>query len=268
MRYLKPMTDLSDITNFAEQLADAAASAILPFFRERPQVDDKGADGWFDPVTEADKAAERAMRQLIEATFPAHGILGEEEDEKPGSGEGRWVLDPIDGTRAFMSGLPTWGTLIAFDPGSGPAVGIIDQPYMKERWVAGPEGGRFDSPLGERALKTSDCTSLDDAILMATHPEIFVTSDERAGFDAVASRVKLLRWGGDCYSYGLVALGLADLVIEANLKPFDIQAIIPIVTAAGGVITDWQGGSADNGGQVVAAATPALHAEALKLLNV
>jgi len=262
------MTDLTDITNFAEQLADAAGAAIMPFFRERPAVTDKGGNGWFDPVTEADQAGERAMRQLIETTFPAHGILGEEEDEKPEQGEGRWVLDPIDGTRAFMSGLPTWGTLIAFDPGSGPAVGVIDQPYLKERWVAGPQGGRFDSPVGERALATSGCTKLDDAILMATHPEIFVTSDERAGFDAVAARSKLLRWGGDCYSYGLVALGLSDLVIEANLKPFDIQAIIPVIKAAGGVITDWQGDDAQDGGQVIAAATPKLHEEALKLLNV
>lgn len=261
------MTDVSTLLRFAEQLADAAGAAILPHFREAPGVDNKGGEAWFDPVTEADKAAERAMRALIEEAFPAHGILGEEEAEKPADGAGRWVLDPIDGTRAFMSGLPTWGTLIAFDPGSGPTLGVIDQPYLKERWIAGPEGGEFRSMLGPRPLKTRGCERLEDAVLMATHPEIFVSSHERSGFDAVAARVKLLRWGGDCYSYGLIAIGQADLVIEANLQPFDIQAIIPIIRAAGGVITDWQGGDAANGGQVVAAATPALHKAALTLLN-
>lgn len=266
------MSDLDGREDFAEQLAEAAGAVIRPLFRAHGLVDDKfdgtGAGlGGYDPVTIADRAAEEAMRALIHQHYPEDGVEGEEMEDVPSSSGFTWVLDPIDGTRAFILGLPLWGTLIALNDGAKPIYGVLDQPYTGERWIGGLGRGGFRHKDGVDGLGTRATDTLADAMLMATHPSIFETRDEQSAFARLSQSVKMVRWGGDCYAYGLVASGMVDLVVEANLKPFDIQALIPIVEAAGGIITDWQGGPCHTGGQVVAAANAALHAQAMKLLN-
>ncbi|MEN8723013.1 MAG: histidinol-phosphatase [Alphaproteobacteria bacterium] len=256
----------SELMAFADLLANAAADAALPLFRNLPSVENKAAPGDFDPVTAADKAAETAMRTLITATYPDHGIIGEEHADVASQNGLNWVLDPIDGTRAFVAGMPVWGTLIALGDDQGPQIGIIAQPYIGERWAAGPSGGSFTDRSGTRPLTTSGCTQLDQATVMATHPAIFAGPGEWDSFQSVDAACQQVRWGGDCYQYGLLALGTVDLVVESSLQPFDVQALIPVVRAAGGVITNWSGDDASQGGQIIAAATPELHAAALKLL--
>ncbi|MGB0922195.1 MAG: histidinol-phosphatase [Alphaproteobacteria bacterium] len=261
------MAGLNGRLEFAEKLAEAAGEAIRPLFRAHGAVDDKAAPGSFDPVTQADKAAERAMRALIAQYFPDDGVLGEEEDDVPSRSGYTWVLDPIDGTRAFILGLPLWGTLIALNDGTRPIYGVLDQPYTGERWLGGEGRNKFVDQAGTRVLQTSATTQLADAMIMATHPEIFSTQAEQAAFGRVADQCRMVRWGGDCYGYGLLAMGQVDLVIESSLKAFDIQALIPIIEAAGGLVTDWQGNTCYDGGQILAAANPALHEVAMVALK-
>jgi len=264
----KIKTDEAELLAFAGTLADAAAAAALPLFRNLDAVENKAAPGEFDPVTAADKAAELAMRALISATYPDHGIIGEEHDDVPSQCGLNWVLDPIDGTRAFVAGMPVWGTLVALGDETGPQIGVIEQPYIGERWAAGPSGGSFRDPNGNhRALKTSGCTDLAAATIMATHPAIFADPAEWDCFQKVEAAARQVRWGGDCYQYGLLALGSVDLVIESSLQPFDVHALIPVVRAAGGVITTWSGGDPAQGGQIIAAATADLHQAALEILS-
>ena len=255
-----------ELLTFAAQLADAAGQAILPYFRGDALSTSNKDQGGFDPVTVADRAAERAMRDLLDELRPQDGILGEEYGTKEGAAGLTWVLDPIDGTRGFISGTPTWGTLIALSDQNGPMMGIIDQPYIGERFIGGFGVGRVDGPHGSRELATKTTSSLEEAILFTTFPEVG-SPEERAGFESVAEKTKLTRFGMDCYAYGLLAAGQIDLVIEASLQPYDIQAPIAVIEAAGGVVTDWQGGPAHNGGRCLAAANATLHAEALKLLS-
>ena len=258
--------ELAEFQAFAEALADAAAGAIEPYFRTRLDVQDKGGDPAggraYDPVTVADRAAEQAMRALVRERYPTHRILGEEEGETEGSSELTWVLDPIDGTRAFITGLPLWGTLIALNDGTQPVLGVMNQPFTRERYVGTPSGAwRNGVPL-----RTRPCADLSTARLMATTPDMFDTPALLAGFDAVARKVQLRRFGGDCYAYCMLASGFVDLVVEANLQAYDVQALIPIVEGAGGVFTAWDGGPAQQGGAVVACGDPALHEEVLRLL--
>ena len=246
---------LGEFRAFAERLADAAAEAIRPYFRTSLAVEDKGAAG-YDPVTEADRAAERAMRALIRSHYPDHGILGEEEDAVAGAGDFTWVLDPIDGTRAFITGLPLWGTLIALNDGTGPILGVMNQPFTGERYAGGGGGAwRNGQPLRARR-----CGSLAGARIMCTSPTLFDTPARLAAVQAVAAEAQLVRYGGDCYAYCMVASGFVDAVIESGLKPYDTQALIPIVEGAGGRMTTWDGASAQHGGTVVACGDPALHA--------
>lgn len=256
------MTSARSDLDIANLLADAAGAAILPYFR-RPGLgaDNKAASG-FDPVTAADRAAEQAMRALLAVHRPDDAILGEEFGPRPGTSGRTWVLDPIDGTRGFMSGTPTWGVLVALSGPAGPVLGIIDQPYTAERFVGAPGVATATGPLGTVRLGTRATAALADAILFTTFPEIG-TPAERAGFAAVAAQVRLTRYGMDCYAYALLAAGQIDLVIEAGLNAYDVQAPIAVIEAAGGIVTDWQGGRADQGGRVLAAANPALHAAAL-----
>jgi len=239
----------------------------MRYFRAKDlAADDKSADRRnFDPVTEGDRAAEAAMRSVLKDLRPADGILGEEAEAVAGTSGLTWVLDPIDGTRGFIAGTPTWGTLIAVGGDSGPVYGLIDQPYISERFEGGFGSATMVGPQGRRTLRTRQTRALEDAILFSTFPEIG-TPDERAAFEAVAAKVKLTRYGMDCYAYALLAAGHADLVIEAGLQPYDIQGPLAVVQAAGGVVTDWQGGAAHDGGRVVAAANAELHAAALALL--
>ena len=246
-------------------MADAAAARTLPLFRSDLRVDNKDAAG-FDPVTEADRAAERAMREVLAELRPDDGILGEEEGHRDGRSGLTWVLDPIDGTRAFMAGAPTWGTLIACGPtGETPVLGIVDQPHVGERF-AGAEGAARLTGRFERDLRTRKVGGLSDAILFTTIPEVG-TPEEGAAFHAVAAEVRLTRYGFDCYAYALLAMGQVDLVIEAGLKPYDIQAPLALIKAAGGLVTDWRGGPAHGGGRVIAAGCPVVHSEALAILG-
>lgn len=250
----------------AHRLADAARAAILPYFRQSSLVtENKEADG-FDPVTAADRAGEVAMRAILDAERPEDGILGEEHGIKHGTSGRQWVLDPIDGTRGFISGTPTWGVLIALSDADGPQLGVIDQPYIGERFIGGGGVAECTGPLGTTALKTRATQELSDAILFTTFPEVG-TPAERAGFSAVARHTRLVRYGMDCYGYALLAAGQIDLVIEAGLQPYDIHAPVAVIEAAGGVITNWQGGPAHPGGRSLAAATPELHARALEILR-
>ena len=253
---------LNEYRQFAETLADAAAKVIMPYFRSALPVEDKGGK-LFDPVTMADKAAERVMRQLILDTYPDHGIIGEEEGNVTGSSGLTWVLDPIDGTRAFITGMPLWGTLIALNDGQRPILGVMNQPYTRERFVGAPGGAWCNG----QPLTTRACNSLSSARLMCTSPQIFDTREQLAAFNAVAEDVQLLRYGGDCYAYCMLASGHVDAVIEAGLQTYDVQALIPIIEGAGGVMTAWDGGDAQQGGAVVAAGDPVLHAQLVKRLS-
>lgn len=260
-------SDLADdLVSTANALADAARSAILPHFRsQRLETQTKLADG-YDPVTVADRAAEAAMREILAERRPQDAILGEEYGSREGTSGLTWVLDPIDGTRGFVAGTPTWGVLIAVGDAHGPAFGIIDQPYIGERFEGGLGRASWAGPLGTGRLGTRPTTELSDAVLFTTFPEVG-TPEDRAGFERVASQVKLVRYGTDCYAYALLAAGHVDLVIEAGLHAYDIQAPIAVIEAAGGIVTNWEGGPVHAGGRALAAATPQLHAAALAALS-
>lgn len=272
MTTILPAPDLDSLTVFAGELADAAAAVTLQYFRKPLDVINKADGEAYDPVTRADQEAEAEIRRLIAARFPDHGILGEEHGELKGP-EDRvrrcsWVIDPVDGTRAFISGLPLWGTLIAFHDGERPAIGVIDHPAVGERFLGGPGGAFFTSRTGgTRPITTRRCATLADATLSTTDPDLFAAGMEKTLYDRVAARVRLRRYGYDCYAYAMLAAGFIDIVVEAGLQPYDVQAIIPVIEAAGGVITTWDGGPAEQGGRILAAGDPRLHAEALAILG-
>lgn len=263
---------LIDFAGFVDDLATASGKAILPFFRTSLVADDKGGrSGGFDPVTEADKAGESAMRHLIKRAFPSHGIVGEEYGAERADAEYVWVLDPIDGTRAFISGLPTWGTLIGLARNGRPCYGLMHQPFTGERFFG--DGGRatYRGPIpgggtGERRLRTRRCASLAEATLSSTSPRNFAEAAQRAAFERVEAAVRHVRFGFDCYAYCMIAAGHVDLVIEAGLEPYDIVALIPIIEGAGGIVTSWDGGDPSQGGAIVAAGDKRVHAQALALL--
>ena len=255
----------SKLLAVAHEMAEAAKEAILPYFRGSDLALENKDAADFDPVTAADKAAEQAMRDVLAVKRPQDGIWGEEFGRSSGVSGLNWVLDPIDGTRGFISGAPTWGVLIALSDPSGPLLGIIDQPYIGERFVGGFGQAYYNGPLGKNTLETRSAYRLDQATLFSTYPEVGTKVDYQ-GFRAVADRANLVRYGADCYAYALLAAGQIDLVIEAGLNAYDIQAPIAVVEAAGGVVTNWQGGPAHLGGQVVACANQQLLDEVLPLL--
>lgn len=256
---------VAELRATAAAMAEAARVETLRHFRSDALLPDNKLAAGFDPVTEADRASERAMRAILAARRPDDAILGEEYGTRPGSSGLTWVLDPIDGTRAYLCGAPSWGVLIGLTDAHGPIYGIIDQPWTGERWEGGLGAARLSAPRGERPLGVRRGVGLDRATLMTTFPEIG-TPDQAAAFRRVADRVRLTRYGLDCYAYGLLALGQVDLVIEAGLQPYDIVAPIAVVQAAGGIVTDWQGNPAHGGGCVIAAASAELHAAALAIL--
>lgn len=249
----------------AHLMTDEARSAILPLFRTNLTAENKLIDQ-FDPVTEADRAAEKAMRAVLADLRPQDGILGEEYGIQEGTSGLQWVLDPIDGTRGFITGTPTWGVLVSLRDATGPLYGLIDQPYIGERYEGGFGRSQLVGPMGERDLRTRDTRVLDQATILTTFPEVG-SETEGAAFHAVARACKLTRYGMDCYGYALVAAGQADLVIEAGLSPYDIQAPIAVIEAAGGIVTDWTGGPAHEGGRVLAAANRDVHQAALEILQ-
>lgn len=255
-----------ELTEFLDELAEASGAAILPFFRTQMTVTDKSGPGAFDPVTEADRAAELVIRRKIQVRFPDHGILGEEFGSDRTDAEFVWVIDPIDGTRAFICGLPVWGTLIGLKRNGSPVLGLMHQPYTGERFYG--DGGRawMRGPRGERPLMARKTSDLAEAIIMTTTPALF-TDGKRAAYDRLESQTRLARYGTDCYAYAMLASGHVDLVVETGLQPYDIVALIPIIEGAGGVITDWSGGTASEGGDIVASANQQLHEKALRILR-
>ncbi|MEO0893480.1 MAG: histidinol-phosphatase [Pseudomonadota bacterium] len=254
------------IPETAQALADAARRAILPYFRADDLIAETKEQSRFDPVTEADRAAERAMRAILQDRRPEDGVLGEEYGSVAGKSGLTWVLDPIDGTRGFLSGTPTWGVLIAVSDDSGPIYGLIDQPYIGERFEGGLGHCRMLGPKGPRDLRVKGNRALNQSILFTTFPEVG-TETERHAFQSVAREVKLTRYGMDCYAYALLAAGQIDLVIEAGLQAYDIQAPIAVIEAAGGIVTDWSGETAHQGGRVLAAAGKEQHQAALEILR-
>ena len=256
----------TELMYVAAELADAARVATLKHFRRAGLTADNKETDRFDPVTVADRLAETEMRAILARRRPQDGILGEEFGSVAGTSGLTWVLDPIDGTRGYLSGTPTWGVLIAVSDAQGPIYGMIDQPYIRERFEGGLGRAEVNGPMGHAALKTRVPRPLSEAILFSTFPEVG-TAKEGAAFRRVASQVRLVRYGTDCYAYALIAAGQIDLVIEAGLQAYDVQGPIAVIEAAGGVVTDWQGRPCPMGGQVLAAANRAIHAEALALLN-
>jgi histidinol phosphatase-like enzyme (inositol monophosphatase family) len=250
----------------AEALADAARAATLAHFRGDGLAADNKLAGGFDPVTAADREAELAMRAVLAERRPDDAIFGEEFGKTPGTSGLTWVLDPVDGTRAFLSGAPTWGVLIAVGDAAGPRLGVIDQPFIGERFLGGFGAARVTGPQGSLPLATRPARPLDEAILFTTYPEVG-SAAEGAAFHDLAGRVRLTRYGLDCYAYALVALGQVDLVVEAGLQAYDIQGPMAVIEAAGGIVTDWRGGSAKDGGRVLAAANRQVHAAALEVLS-
>lgn len=249
---------------FFDRLADAAAAAILPHFRTELAVENK-LEGAFDPVTVADKAGEVAMRELIEATYPDHGILGEEFGNVGLDRERVWVLDPVDGTRSFIAGIPLWGTLIGLRAGGRAVQGMMAQPFTGERFYGDGATATYSGPGGERPLRTRPCADVSQATLFTTSLRPFSDS-EREAYLSIEGQARLVRYSADCYAYCMVAAGQADLVIEAGLQPYDITALIPVLEGAGGVVTSWTGGSAVDGGRVVASGDARLHDQVLKML--
>ena len=260
--------DLSGFVDFAEELATAASEVILPLFRSDLEMEDKRGYNFFDPVTRADRDAEATIRKLINERYPDHSIYGEEHGHEVNASPLTWTIDPIDGTRAFVLGLPVWGTLIALHDGQKPVLGMLAQPYLKERFIGVPQLGLAElrAPSGTRKLKTRDPGGLANASLTSTHPSMF-EGDLWIHYQALQNAVRQNGYGGDCYAYGLVALGTHDIVAEDQLSAYDIQAIIPIIEAAGGVVTSFDGGPADLGGSALACGNKTVHEAALEILR-
>lgn len=253
---------------FATEVVAEAGSIALRYFRSPLAVENKKSADQFDPVTRADKEVEAFIRERIATAFPEHSILGEEQGTTTGTSDYCWVIDPIDGTRAFITGVPAWGILLGLKRGPQLLCGVMHQPYLQETFIADQHGSFFLHAGERRRLQTSSVAKLAEAKLYCTHPELFdAVAGAGARFEAVAQQCRLLRFGGDCYSYGMLAMGQIDLIIEGDLQPYDIVPLIPLVEAAGGVITDWQGGSAAEGGLIVAAANATLHGHALHMLQ-
>ena len=252
---------------FLHQLADAASEVILPIFRSDMTVAEKqSTHGFYDPVTEADRGAEKVMRTLINDHHPDHGILGEEFGAENLDAEYVWVLDPIDGTRAFISGLPLWGVLIGLRHQGRPACGMVAQPYLGERFF-GDETGAFLTRGGEtREISTRACASIAEMTISTTTPELFDPAELEC-LRRVEGDARMTRYGYDCYAYVMVAMGFIDCVIETQLQPYDIEAIIPIIESAGGRVTDWQGNAYSGSGQVLAVGDERLQEPVIRRLE-
>jgi myo-inositol-1(or 4)-monophosphatase len=254
-----------DFASFVDQLASVSGETILPFFRTALAIENK-KQGGFDPVTAADRAAEDAMRAMIRKQFPEHGILGEEYGAERNDAEYVWVLDPIDGTKSFIIGMVAWGTLIGLMRFGEPVFGMMHQPFTRERFSGDGGGARYRGPAGNRELRVRGCAGLGNAILSTTSPLLMKEAD-RAAFTRVENKVKLSRYGGDCYGYCMLAAGLIDLIIETEINPHDIVPLIPIITGAGGVVTTWENGPAQGGGRIVVAGDKRVHKAALEMLS-
>lgn len=249
----------------AHAAADAARDVTLSYFRSTRLATESKAHATFDPVTRADREAELIIRKVLEDLRPDDAIEGEEFGARPGTSGLTWVLDPIDGTRGFISGTPTWGTLISVRDADGPVFGIIDQPYTDERFTGGWQVAELQRGAKRTAMAVNPARQLSEAILFTTFPEVG-SNAEGAAFRALSGQAKLTRYGMDCYAYALLACGNIDLVAEAGLFAYDVQAPIAVIEAAGGIVTDWTGRPVHKGGRVLAAASAELHRAALDIL--
>ncbi|GHC49148.1 histidinol-phosphatase [Neogemmobacter tilapiae] len=254
-----------DLRSVAHELAEAARKATLQHFRTALDAENKETDR-FDPVTVADRLSEERMREILARRRPQDGILGEEYGAKPSENGLTWVLDPIDGTRSYLAGTPTWGVLISVADETGPIYGLIDQPYVGERFEGGFGLAEMTGPHWNRPLKTRSARPLSECLLMSTFPEVG-TAEEGAAFRKLVPQCRLTRYGTDCYAYALIAAGQIDLVVEAGLQPYDVQAPMAVIEAAGGIVTDWTGKRNPQGGRILAAANAQVHAAALAVLN-
>mgnify|MGYP001049080950 FL=1 len=257
-----------DLLALAHELADRSGAVIRPHFRRPIAVANKAGVNAFDPVTKADQAAERAIARLIRQRVPTHGLVGEEFGRERADAPFQWVVDPIDGTRSFITGTPMWGTLLGLLHEGTPVLGLMDQPFTGERFWSG-ESASYAREAGGKArrIRTRACPRVADALIMTTSPDLFAPGAETDGFLRVKRETRMTRYGGDCYAYCLLAAGFVDLVVEADLKSYDIVALIPIVERAGGRVTTWDGRPATDGGRIVASGDPALHDKVLRLLN-
>ncbi|MFN3537687.1 MAG: histidinol-phosphatase [Brevundimonas sp.] len=252
---------------FAVDLAHAAAAVTLPLFRTDCGEEDKGEPGAFDPVTQADRDAEAVMRRLITERFPDHGVIGEEYGEDRPDAEYVWMLDPVDGTRAFVAGLPLWTTLIALRHEGRPVTGVIAQPVMNEIFLGGPSGAvLFKGDDAPCPLRVRVCPSLNNAVIATTDPDIF-TGAELGAWTQVRAAARLARLGCDAYAYAMIAAGRIDLVAETSLKPWDWSALVPVVEAAGGKVVNWRGQTPDDRGQILAVGDETLIDQALVTLK-
>ena len=259
--------DVKTLLAFGISICEAAAEIALRYFRLPLPVRNKLEGGGFDPVTQADHEVEEFLRQEIAHRFPDHGVIGEEYGQTHGESPWQWIIDPIDGTRAFISGATAWGTLLGLMYNGSPIAGVVHVPYLHETFYGSSAGAWMKHGEERRMMEVRPTNRLEDAVLYCTHPATFTTEEDREGFDRVARRSRMLRYGGDCYSYCMLALGQIDLIIEGSLQPYDIIPIIPIIEAAGGVVTDVSGASARHGGVIIAAATRELHNEALERMR-
>ena len=258
---------VDEFSAFLKVLLRRGGEEVLPYFRRSLPIDDKrdGLPG-FDPVTVADRSAEAVMRAAIRAHYPGHGIYGEEYGFEPGAAGLTWVLDPIDGTRSFVAGMLHWGIVAALYDGEKTVLGGVFQPVLDELFSGDGRVARYSKDGSDLALSVRECAGIEEAVVCCTHPEMFDEASELPSFRAVERRARLSRYGGDCYLYCLLAMGCVDLCVEASLKPYDIQGLIPVVRGAGGIITTWDGGAPEAGGRIVAAGDPRVHAEALEIL--
>jgi histidinol phosphatase-like enzyme (inositol monophosphatase family) len=256
----------SELADFARRLAMVAGKTILPLFRTVNAVDNKLQSG-FDPVTEADRSAERAMRELIEDTYPDHGITGEELESKPSQSDFTWVLDPIDGTRSFICGMPTWTTLIALTCNGKAVLGLVSQPFVKEIFIGGTFGVWSENIYGRRRLAVRPAANISQAILTTVAPEIYRSAKQRRVLELLRAQTRMTRFGGDAYFFAMLASGFVDIAMDADLATYDIAALVPIIEGAGGVVTTWDGREATAGGDIIAAASPSLHEAAMEIIR-
>ena len=259
------MPDWAELTRFSIALAEAAAAAILPYFRRNTTVDVKDGPVW-DPVTEGDRAGERAIRQMIEDRYPDHAIHGEEYGIKEGRSPFTWVLDLVDGTRAFVCGMPTWATLIGLSFEGRPVVGLMNQPVVGDMFYGNPEGAWHDYRGTTAAIVTRKGVALSRATVGTTAPELYRSEENQRRFQALRRTAQLTRYGGDAYFFCLMAAGHIDIAMDCGLQPYDITPLLPIVTGAGGAAAEWTGGDLARGGNVITAGSQALLDEALAIM--
>lgn len=265
-RSVVSQAEISRYLDVAIEASSIAGRAVLPHFRVGVEAENKAGAGDYDPVTAADRLAETIIREEVRAKCPGHGLFGEEHGHEPGNGL-TWVIDPIDGTRGFMTGMLHWGILIALFDGEAPVLGVVHQPFTGEYFIGTNDRAEYRRSGVSRPLVVRPCAGLDEAVLAATGPQYFTDGAERSAFETLAATVRLTRFGGDCYHYCMLAMGQLDLAVEAGLKPYDVQALMPIVRGAGGVISTWSGGDASLGGRIVAAGDSRVHRAAMRLLE-